>query len=216
MEVKVVLLGASGAGKTTLAKIIAEKAGIEYISNSAAGIMPIAFKDYLSTHYGWEGGKGQRAVLDKSHEDPTFGMSFQSGVLQGREKILQSQGSKILDRSPLDPWVFFLNQLSHQFPDGGAYQFRDKCFRALHNHCTCMIKVDLVNPSKTIPSEDGAGRIDHWHFQRKIDVLFNLAIDEYLIWCDEIGFLPIPYLRIPMWDLDTRVKESLGFLDAIK
>lgn len=216
MELKVVLLGASGAGKTTLAKILSEKLSIEYVSNSAGGIMPRAYKDLLSFNYGWEGGKGQLAVIEKSHEIPAFGMTFQNGVLDGRKKILQTTGSVILDRSPLDPLAFFYNQLSHSFEDYIAWDFRDKCCRVLHDNCTHMIKVDLINPERKIPLEEGAGRLANWFFQKKMDKLFNVATHDYWDWCQENGVKPIPYIKINFWDLDNRVNESLGFLNTIK
>lgn len=213
---KVVLLGASGAGKTTLAKIIAEKTGLNYISNSAGGIMPHAYKSLLHREYGFEGGQGQLAVLQYSHDNPHFGMLFQRGVLEGRKAILQKPEPMILDRSPLDPFVFFLNQLSHAFGDEVAEDLRNVCMETLHYHCDAFIKVDLVVPDKEITKEEGAGRIANWYFQKKIDKLFNVAIHEYWDWCKERELSPRPWYRIKEWDLDGRIKDTLKFLDTIK
>jgi hypothetical protein len=178
-------------------------------------IMPHAYKSLLRDHYGFEGGKGQLAVMERSFTEPDFGLLFQRGVLEGRHRILQTEDNIIMDRSPLDPLVFFFNQLSHRIDDRGATDFRNLCCHIMHEHVDAFIKIDLVNPGKKIPKEEGAGRVATWFFQKKIDKLFNVAIHEYWDWCVDNQVHPKPFLRLQEWDLQTRIRLTQDFLNTI-
>ena len=216
---KVVMLGASGAGKTTLAKKIAEKTGLKYIENSAGLILTGKAKERLQREYGYEGNLGQRGVINKSHLSVSFAVDFQDWVLKSRTELLQSNEDVIIDRSPLDPTVFWLNQVVHNTAQDLTEGFLKLCFDSMfESGVTHLIRVPLLNPEYTI--EDNNSRVANWWFQKKIDLLCDFVIQQFNDYKNRSivsSVDPRPFQvrvhQVITWDLNQRVNQALQFLN---
>jgi len=217
------MLGSSGAGKTTLAKAIAEKLGLQYVENSAGLILTKEAKNTLKQRYDYFGDAGQVGVINKSAAEPQFGVDFQEWILTSRSEILEMNQNIILDRSPLDPVVFWLNQVVHNTTQGETTEFITRCFRAMvESGVTHVIRVPLQNPNEEI--ENNGSRCHNWYFQKKIDLLFDLVLDWFNGWKNSDQVFMVnnekPMIRthyVNTWDWENRLKQALYFLnkDAI-
>ena len=71
---KIFICGPSGVGKTTLAKFIAAKYNIPFVSTSGK----LLWRDYGITSH--------KDLLDKSLKDPTFAVNYQFDLLKQRRE----------------------------------------------------------------------------------------------------------------------------------
>lgn len=212
----VCLAGASGSGKTTLAKAIAKQLGWEFKENSAGLIIHRDAKEYMANEWGYEGNIGQVNVINRSHNQPLFGRYFQMAIMNARNQLMSSTlasgKNAVYDRGPLDPIVFYLNQVVHNFSEDEAERFFESCIPGLRK-VDIIIRVPLQNPGKAI--EDNGARVANWYFQEKIDCLYDLAIKkaELILTKDPFYTKPIHVFRTTTWDWDARLKECLDFIE---
>lgn len=199
---KVVIAGASGSGKTTLAKALAANFGWGFIENSAGKIIGTPDKLELSNKYSYEGNWGQRKVINQSHIMPQFGRDFQEAVLQARMYLREQPGNYIYDRSSLDPIVFYLNQVVHNDTQYISEMFIKECVRGLRG-IDLILRLPLQNPDEKI--EDNNSRVANWFFQKKIDDLFDTALEMVLKYREELQGKEIHVDRCPAWDWETRL-----------
>lgn len=216
----VTLAGASGSGKTTLAKALAKHFGWEFRENSAGLIIAQAHKDHMSKTWGYDGGWGQTKVINESTKDPNFGSYFQWAIQAARRNLVtQAEASgknAIYDRGPLDPMVFWMNQVSHNLPQEETEKFFQACIPAM-SKVDLVIRVLLQNPDKHI--ENNGSRVNNFYFQSKIDILYDLAIHHVARLQQENPVLlynhKINIHRTSTWDWDTRLKECIKKIESI-
>lgn len=219
---KVALAGASGSGKTTLGKEIAELLCLNFIENSAGLVISDKNKTNLAKNYDYVGNIGQVGVINLSHQQPNFGYDFQYYLLEARKQIMVEGDNLVVDRSALDPVVFFLNQVVHNFPQEHCKTFIDQAADVfIESGITHLIRTPLQNPEMVI--EDNGSRVANWYFQLKIDGLFDKAIslvnkrgwERNNLQRDNPKFLlfkPITPYFTRSWDKDIRLKGVLEFL----
>jgi hypothetical protein len=131
---------------------------------------------------------------------------------------LIKEGKKaVLDRSPLDPIVFYLNQVVHNEPQDESAWFIEKCISQLRK-VDMIIRVPLQNPNREI--EDNGSRVTNYWFQRKIDGLFDQALNivssESAANSDLLGTHKICVHRVPCWNWDDRLKDSIGAISKFR
>lgn len=212
----IALAGASGSGKTTLAKKIAKDMGWVFQENSAGLITTQIDKQYMKDSWGYAGDWGQKRVINFSHDNPQFGLYFQRSILAGREELFEKNKNYncIYDRSPLDPIVFYLNQCVHNYDEQVAEQLFAKCTKAL-KLVDIIIKVPLHNPAQEI--EDNGSRVANWYFQKKVDRLFDLALDIVQVNIAQLGMNHlIRCYKLDQWDFDHRVKSVKHIIESNK
>lgn len=218
---KVVLAGASGAGKTTLAKALAEHFSIPFVENSAGLILSQAAKDSLQFKWGYDGNWGQRKVINESHRNPEFGYDFQQWILKSRTELIGGYENGVFDRSPLDAMVFYMNQVVHNFSDISAKDFLNSCiYNFAKAGITHVIYVPLQNPGNTI--ENNGSRCDNFYFQSKVDLLFDWVVNkQFFKGMQSINFvnpekgnedLTIKLHTVKTWDWQERKEAAIRFL----
>jgi thymidylate kinase len=218
---KIVCAGPSGSGKTTLAKAIAKELNLKFIENSAGLVMLPEDKESLKNRYMYTGAHGQKGVINQSHLNPSFGFDFQYSILRARTKLLAENDNIVLDRSPLDPIVFYLNQVAHnqtQFLSESFIESAAQIF--LNSGITHLIRIPLLNPERTI--EDDNSRVPNWYFQKKVDYLFDLAIELVGVYFEKNlnlegtihgKGLSLPKVhRVNTWDWERRFQTALAFV----
>jgi len=216
----VTLAGASGSGKTTLAKALAEHFGWVFKENSAGLIIADGHKEYMKKTWGYDGNWGQARVINFSHHNPDFGGYFQWSIIAARRKLmldtLASGKNAIYDRGPLDPIVFWMNQIAHNLPQEESQKVIEGSMQGMR--CVdLIIRVPLQNPNQYI--ENNGSRVPNWFFQKKIDILYDLAIHEVgLMQLQNPLFFekkPIHILRTSTWDWDVRLNECIKKIESI-
>lgn len=215
----VTLAGASGSGKTTLAKALAEHFNWEFRENSAGLIMDNHHKEYMKEHFFYHGGEGQARVINRSHANPEFGLYFQQSIVQARKMLMSNtvgaNKNAVYDRGPLDPIVFYLNQMVHNFNEEMAESFFQSCIPGLR-YVDLIIRVPLQNPDCKI--EDNGSRVANWFFQQKIDTLYDSAIKIVASMSNLNPLIfekkPIKVSRTTTWDWDKRLAECIKFIES--
>lgn len=212
---KVVIAGASGSGKTTLAKALAESLGWKFQENSAGLIISPKDKEEMHIHWGYTGNWGQQRVINSSSQWVGFGKYFQESVLRARKLLIESSGRAVYDRSALDPIVFWLNQVVHNVSQEETEGFIHQCVSGLRE-VDLILRLPLQNPDKGI--EDNGSRVNNWYFQRKVDSLFDLAIDLVLEVSLEhpeiLGDHVIHICRCPSWDWVERLHWAKHMIES--
>lgn len=210
---KIVMAGPSGSGKTTLAKALAKETGLPFIENSASMVMLPEDRQYLMEAHCYTP-KGQINVINSSHRSPSFGVDFQEAILRARRQVLTSHTDCILDRSPIDALVFYLNQCVHNQTTEHTESFIKAVVHTLiEGGVTHIIRIPLLNPERHI--EDDDSRCSNWYFQMKVDSLFDLALDLCQLYADDhalvLKYKPI-VRQISTWNWETRFKEATEFI----
>lgn len=208
---KVVLAGASGSGKTTLAKALAENFKWNFTENSAGLIMGKEHKRILSERFGYGGDWGQKKVINHSHKVPEFGRAFQEYILAARYGLMQQEENAVYDRSSLDPIVFYLNQIVHNDQQEDSGHFIRKCVAGLRN-VDLILRIPLQNPHDEI--ENNESRVNNWYFQKKVDLMFDLAMDmmvkENNAYPELLGKKRLIIKVCPTWDWDQRLAWGIN------
>lgn len=201
--------GPSGAGKTTLAQALAKHLGWDFQENSAGKIMRPEFKEELRD-MGKPLGLGQNGTINFAHANPAGGKKFQEGILSSRSDLFKSKVEAgingVYDRSPLDPIVFYLNQVVHNETQEASEEFIHRCIVALRS-VDLILRVPLQNPVMEI--EYNGSRVNNWFFQKKVDALFDTAIELVLQENNKYPYLldahTIRFERCQTWDWEERL-----------
>ena len=204
-QYKIALTGPSGSGKTTLAHIIQyHYPEIKFIAGSADSIMGSSAQGYLFKRFGYEP-KGHANVRAMSATNPDFGFEFQRLLLNNRTNTIRKNTNFVTDRSPIDNFTYYLDQVAHNQSPETTDDFLSQCQEAYLN-LTHLIYVPSINPEGYV--EDNGSRIANIWYQRKIDVLFEHNLTHY--------FIPysnrVKVLFIDVWDLTERTKLVKEFL----
>ena len=95
-HLRVYLSGASGLGKTTLAKLISKELGLPYINTSASNV--------------WDefGVKSHEHALQLSG-DYNWAHKYQLAILENRRKVLGDNDNFVTDRSIIDNLIYYMD-----------------------------------------------------------------------------------------------------------
>lgn len=186
---RIFITGASGIGKTTLAKMVSDLIRIPFISTSAKGVWPkFGFTDHKTAHR-------------KSCYDVRVGNQYQHEVLKQRVKVLEGLKSFVSDRSPFDNYAYYLMQIGYLNNEFENSVFRGMC----EDHLYLGEALIFLRFPDDIKIENDGFRIVNPDYQRMVDSTINLTIKK-LIKHD------IQVLEINSWDLQEKTKILMNFL----
>ena len=192
MNKRIFITGASGIGKTTIAKILSEKYGIPYISSSASMVWDkYGFKDHAEAH--------RVSVLN-----PGIGLSYQRDILALRKTQLVGD-SWVTDRSPMDNIAYMLLTLNHALPPETVYYFMVEALEMM-SKSTCLIHLKW---DKHCTLEDNGKRIINPYYQGMVDAIITHVIENTKISYEA------PVLEIKVWDLKQRLNIIDSWLDRL-
>jgi hypothetical protein len=202
---RIALCGASGSGKSTMARVIAEELGIPYKENSAGLLLKPEQQDDLVRKYGWTK-SGHRDVIRLSNINPGFAWDFQYELLKTRAEFIAGNNPFVIDRSPVDNITYFLLQTSHLVEQKMCETFFAEAQRAMMP-ITHLIFLPTENPGHWVEENDS--RIANYHYQRMVTSVFEHVLNCYLIPNTNI---PFAYLKCSIWDLKDREIEIMRWL----
>jgi deoxyadenosine/deoxycytidine kinase len=190
---KVNICGASGVGKTTLAKWIADEYKVPFIVNSAK---PLWDKHNI---------KGHLDLIRKCNDNPQFGIDFQYELLEMRRENTKGLESFVTDRSPIDNVVYFLMQVSTYVNENECENYIKSAIEILNEHeDNFLVYLPFTN---TIVDNDGA-RITNKFFQHTVDAVFSYMYDNYVI----NKIVHSESIKLDKWDFEERKKIMIEFL----
>lgn len=154
------LTGASGMGKTTLAKWISETYQIPFISGSYSDLIPETAK---------------MPHRDMISQDAKIIQLQDTQVLNLRRKAFDSFETMVSDRSYLDSAAYFINKLSHRIPQCETEQFIEICRELTCKQCDKIIFI----PADTY-------HLKHWEMEdngkRSTNLYFHIEISQLIYW----------------------------------
>ena len=182
---KIAITGASGVGKTTLAKFIAEQYDMPFISASAREVWP---------KFGF---KNHQEALSSCLKDPMLGLQYQENILLNRHLALTRSGSFVTDRSPIDNYAYFLLQQGYHSEEHNAYM-KSLCLMDYQN----IDIVIFIRVGDQREIEDNGRRICNPSYQRMVDEVIGMVLQK------EFGNLTYKksVLYIDTWDFEERKK----------
>lgn len=166
------LTGASGMGKTTLAKWISETYQIPFISGSYSDLIPETAK---------------MPHRDMISQDAKIIQLQDTQVLNLRRKAFDSFETMVSDRSYLDSAAYFINKLSHRIPQCETEQFIEICRELTCKQCDKIIFIPAgVNHLKNWTVEDNQKRSTNMYFHIEISqIIYWILID---LWGAELEY----------------------------
>lgn len=188
---KIGLFGASGTGKTTLAKHISETYKLPYVNSSSSKL------------WGKYGYKTHQEVHEDAYLNPTNGIILQREILESRNCLFKLRQYFITDRTPVDQMAYFM----YYFPFLGSIQkltFIDKLKQQV-KYFDAFIFVEFNTPD----IEDNGKRV--------LDPVYQVAVDGMMQGIVKHNLLDIqvPILVLPEWDWEKRKHEVEQFLASI-
>jgi adenylate kinase family enzyme len=159
---RIVIIGPSGTGKTTLAKELSERNKIPFISASA--------KDLFNCY----GFKNHNDIVKCGIIDPKKGLQFQMELIQTRNELFRTNKSFISDRSPIDVWVYFLLQNSSQLSYNQC-NYMEENFRTGLSYID---KIIFLPFTSSIEIENDGVRVINPYFQFTVNALFEKIIQD--------------------------------------
>jgi len=186
---RIFITGASGTGKSTIAKHMSELYRLEYISTSAKRVWPeFGFKNHKEAH-----------II--SSVSQYVGVRYQTAVLNNRADLLHGKKNWVTDRSPIDNIVYSLISIGHSLSTIESGKFIDYAMSILMKG-TGLIYLKW-NEDIPIESEgyiDGM-RINNRYYQKMIDSVISGFINRI-----NFEVYGVKLLTLPDWDIDKRVK----------
>jgi len=193
MDKKIMICGASGTGKTTLAHHISEEYGIPFIDTSAKKLWPeFGFKNHMD-------------VRTKSLLDTKLGIQYQFEVLIQRSNLLKKD-SFVSDRSFVDNVTYMLMDLGHSLLNCEIEDF-------IRMGNLNMVKCDMlifIRWTDDIVLQDDKNRIMNKYYQAMVD-----KVMEWVIFSNEITMTHCPVYELKIWDFETRKKVIKKCLELL-
>lgn len=188
MSKRIMFVGPSGIGKTTLAKAVAEKYDIPFISGSMSDLLP-ATKDI-----------SHNEILSLGSE-AMYKSDFQ--LLNLRNKLFKDKENFVTDRSYADLAAYFWYKQSRSIPECEMEHFFCQCQDLMESQCDLAIFLPLnLGNYHEWQMEDNKKRIMNRFFQVQISSLMSELLADW----------EIPTLVIPQLDLNTRLSQIKGHL----
>lgn len=194
---RIFISGASGTGKTTLAKWISKEYNIPFIETSTKPLWPEF------------GVKSHKELIEKGEKDIKFMLDFQHAVIRFRDKQLSGVTEFVTDRGAMDIAVYYLMQACHKVNQPKAEYYFARCAKLQQ-----MASHQIIIPFnyQTVLENDGM-RIQNIFYQRMTSDLFETDTVYDLV---RMGYKQenehIARLYLPIWDMEerqSRVKEFL-------
>lgn len=193
--------GPSGTGKSTMAKYISETCGIPFLETSTKPLWKA-----------W-GIKSHKDILLMSTNEPERALIFQYDVLKFRKELMESQGSYVTDRSPIDNIAYFLFQCAPYLKEEQIERYVNECLAVLENTCNLLLVFPFL---KEQPLEDDGARIASRYFQSTMNSIFqNILMGDNPIMFMGIKNKP-ETLILHLWDLELRKKSILSAISGIE
>lgn len=190
---RIMFVGPSGIGKTTLAKFIETKYGIPFISGSMSDLMP----DTREMHHAEFLHQKCGELINKDYQ-----------LLNLRNKLFKDKETFVTDRSYVDLAAYFIYKQSTNIPECEVDAFLDICKDLTVQQCDLLIYLPLsMYNMKKWPMEDNKKRIINRYYQTQMsDIMGNLLTQWNLL--NEVDILVVPQL-----DFYDRIHMIMSRLD---
>jgi len=156
---RIAIIGASGVGKTTLAKYLSEKFNIPFISASARDVW---------SQFGFE---SHADALHKCLSDQSLGYLYQKAVWQKRHDVLSINKRFITDRSPIDNYAYFLLQQAY-CSEVDNKEMKTFCMADYEK----IEAVIFLRIPENMFLEDNGRRIVHLTYQRMVEACIDMVL----------------------------------------
>lgn len=190
---RIMFVGPSGIGKTTLAKFIETKYGIPFISGSMSDLIP----DTKEMHHAEFLHQECRELINKDYQ-----------LLNLRNKLFKDKETFVTDRSYVDLAAYFIYKQSTNVPECEIEAFLDICKDLTIKQCDLLIYLPLsMYNMKEWAMEDNKKRILNRYYQAQMsDIMGNLLTQWNRL--SEIDILVVPQL-----DFYDRIHMIMSRLD---
>lgn len=190
---RIMFVGPSGIGKTTLAKFIETKYGIPFISGSMSDLMP----DTKEMHHAEFLCQDRGELINKDYQ-----------LLNLRNKLFRDKETFVTDRSYVDLAAYFIYKQSTNIPECEVDAFLDICKELTVQQCDLLIYLPLsMYNMKGWQMEDNNKRIINRYYQAQMsDIMGNLLTQ----WST---LSVIDILVVPQLDLYDRIHMIMSRLD---
>lgn len=190
---RIMFVGPSGIGKTTLAKFIETKYGIPFISGSMSDLMPDTKEMHQAEFLHQECGE----LINKDYQ-----------LLNLRNKLFKDKETFVTDRSYVDLAAYFIYKQSTNIPECEVDAFLDICKDLTVQQCDLLIYLPLsMYNMKGWPMEDNKKRIINRYYQAQMsDIMGNLLTQ----WST---LSVIDILVVPQLDFYDRIHMIMSRLD---
>nr|DAM26587.1 MAG TPA: ATPase [Caudoviricetes sp.] len=185
---RIMFVGPSGIGKTTLAKAVEEICGIPFISGSMSDLLPatkdITHSELLSL--------GSKSLQQSDYQ-----------LLTLRNRLFRDKETFVTDRSYADLAAYFWYKQDRHLPECELEDFFCKCGTLMRSQCDLAIYLPLsMSTYKDWNMEDNHKRITNRYYQVHISGMMGELLADW----------EIPTLVIPQLDLNTRLSQIKGHL----
>ena len=191
MSKRIMFVGPSGIGKTTLAQAVAKKYDIPFISGSMSDLLP-ATKDV-----------SHNEILSLGSE-AMYKSDFQ--LLNLRNKLFRDKENFVTDRSYADLAAYFWYKQSRTLPECEMEHFFCQCKTLMEDQCDVAIFLPLnLDTYKHWSMEDNKKRIMNRFFQVQISSLMSELLANW----------EIPTVCVENLDFCTRLNQIWYHIDRI-